>query len=215
MAALARASSALAAAWWAQHPVTPKWMRAYRGSIRAPHRDRIVQALKTFEPFESVYELGCHLGPNLWAIRERYPLVRLAGCDVNAGAVKAARAWMGAEVAVGAWPAVAQGWPDRAVDVVLDCYALAYVAPEDIRDALRAMVRVARKGAVICGPVAWHPEACVRREQDGGSYAEWNHPYVHVLLTMPEMDGWTIHCHELSYPDNRITGLLVLERGAA
>lgn len=45
------------------------------------YRGLLADALSPFSPFSSVLEIGCHSGPNLWALRQRWAGVPLYGLD--------------------------------------------------------------------------------------------------------------------------------------
>jgi hypothetical protein len=142
----------------------------------------------------------------LWAVQEAFPQARLGGCDVNQEAVDHARqCWPG--VRCGAFPAVSASLPAGAVDVVLSCYALAYVSPEDLGAALDEASRLARKAVILCEPMSWDGRTGIRED---GAYAEWMHPYIHRLMTRPSYLGWTATGQMVSYDSNRLTGLIVL-----
>jgi trans-aconitate methyltransferase len=196
-----------ATAFWANHAVDPLWMARYAGSVDQPHRAKVVEALRRLGPFWSLFEIGCHCGPMLRAVLAAFPGVLLGGCDVNAGAVEAARLWL-PSVIVGPFPAVTAQMPDQSVDVVLSCYALAYISPEQVGAALAEAGRLAARAVVLCEPMNWDGNTDKRES----AFGEWRHPYLKRLMARPEFQGWTARCEELDYPDNYLSGLMVVER---
>lgn len=143
--------------WTVQDRVYPDkwWLKKYWHSTEGSHRDAIIRALERVGGgFGSLLEVGCNAGPNLRRIHGRWPSVQLAGLDVHRGAVE-----------YGTAAAREEGWHwtghvgdlrelDRLapVDVVLSCYALAYLDPRDIDRALGAALACARKAVILCEP---------------------------------------------------------------
>lgn len=196
-----------AANWWASHPADPSWIAHYRATEGRVYRQWIIEALGSLS-FGSVYEIGCHCGPMLAVIQRAFQGVTLHGCDVNREAVEAAQA-RGFSVTEGVFPAATAGWPDQSVDVVLSCYALAYVGRDEIEAALVEAGRIARKAVVICEPVAWDLDQA--GEWREGQFTEYRHPYL-PLLMRSEFVGWKAYCQEVSDGLTRLSGLLVVTR---
>ncbi|HEV2201651.1 MAG TPA: class I SAM-dependent methyltransferase [Bryobacteraceae bacterium] len=121
------------------------WKSGYLDTWEHPHRQMIVDALSGFQ-FDSVLEVGCAAGANLFRIHRDFPKVRLSGTDVNAQAIEAAREFLNGDLRVGT---LAQaGFPDRCADVVLTDMVLIYVAR--IEEELARIRRIARKHIVLC-----------------------------------------------------------------
>jgi ubiquinone/menaquinone biosynthesis C-methylase UbiE len=196
--------------FWAEHPVDPAWVAHYRESDQAPYRQWIVESLKLLEPWCSLFEIGCHCGPQLAAIQRAYPSADLFGCDVNWEAVDDARQRF-PNVVRGAFPAITRDWPDQSVDVVVSCYTLAYLDPGDIEAALTEAGRMARRGIVLCEPMAWDL-AQVESMCREGVFGEWRHAYLHYLMGLPGFAGWTAHCQEVECQPTRLSGLIVAVR---
>lgn len=60
---------------------TPEHAQRYWETRAAPYRGLLADALRPLTPFDSVLEIGCHSGPNLWAIRQKWPDAVLYGID--------------------------------------------------------------------------------------------------------------------------------------
>jgi hypothetical protein len=71
----------------------------------------------------------------------------------------------------------ASRWEPAEVDVVVSCYSLAYVAPDDLNGLLAAMVRSARVGIILIEPMMGEP--CMMYA--AGGMIEWRHDYVNRL----------------------------------
>jgi hypothetical protein len=79
-----------AAADWASRR-GDEWLKRYVDTWDQPHRHLLVERVARFEPLSSVLELGCHAGPNLRLLADRFPDARITGTDVNLAAVEEAR----------------------------------------------------------------------------------------------------------------------------
>lgn len=199
--------TAHAQAFWANHPVDPGWVAHYRNDGSAPHRAWVIEALREAQPWQTVFEVGCHCGPMLTRIQQAFPEAKVAGCDVSAQAVRDARQ-RGLSVLYRPFPAATTHWPDRSVDVVLSVYTFAYFDPLDVEVALMEAGRIARRGVILAEPVAW--DLGQVDAIDRGGFSEWKHPYLALLTRCPVFHGWTAHCREVEY--QRMSGILRIMR---
>lgn len=136
--------------YWRNRPVedmTKDWNgQTYEESKSHPHRQLILDVLKTLEPFAGVLEVGCNSGPNLALIQEQYPETQMAGVDVNAFVIEQAKSIVpGAILKVG--EATTLPFEDKSFDVLLYDAVLMYV--NDIKKALQEADRVARRAVII------------------------------------------------------------------
>ncbi len=126
------------------------WKSCYLDTWEHPHRQMIVDALHGFEfdgvKLDSVLEVGCASGPNLYRIHQEFPEVRLSGTDVNAQAIEVARDFLQGDLRVGTLTQA--DFPDRCADVVLTDMVLIYVT--QIEETLIQLRRLARKRVVLC-----------------------------------------------------------------
>ena len=126
------------------------WKSCYLDTWEHPHRQMIVDALHGFEydgvNFESVLEVGCASGPNLFRIHKEFPEIRLSGADVNAEAIDVARRYLPGDLRVGTLAQV--DFPKGCADVVLTDMVLIYVAR--IEEMLASIRRLARRRVVFC-----------------------------------------------------------------
>lgn len=156
-------------AWRNRHLYRRGWARDYLETIDHPHRAQIVEAVAAFQP-ESVLEIGCASGANLAGLRQRLPLARLHGLDINAEAVRVGREHFahdrGTELSVGHADQLA-AFPDHSQDVVLSDAVLMFVAPDRIHRVLAEIIRVARKGLVLN---EYHAAGETRGHFDGGRW---------------------------------------------
>ena len=134
----------------------PGWINRYRDSWQAPYRQELLTALGHFvgSGARSVLEVGCHCGPNLALWRSHWPQLLLRGFDVSAEAVQAAQAQFADDPNTRVWlEDLMQGLQMPMVDVVVSCYALAYVVPDQLDGVLDRMLSAARRGVIIAEPM--------------------------------------------------------------
>lgn len=165
----------IAGKWRLQHeeaPSTVEWLDHYWQSRGWESRDVVLEAVAKLAP-TSVLEIGCHVGPMLDRIHERFPEITLHGIDVNQPALDSARQRLPGTFTCADFMSWLPQQPARSVDVVLSHYTLAYAAPGDIKAVLSQMHRLARRGVIIAEPMG--PEKIIH------SYPEWQHPYPQYL----------------------------------
>ena len=131
--------------WWSQRKID--WNESYLSTANHPHRDIIVQVLKTFQ-WRSLWEIGCASGPNLLKIHANFPNVELGGNDLNADAIELAKkTFKGGIFEVSSADEICMS--DKACDVILTDVTLIYVGPTKIKKTLREFKRMARNRIIL------------------------------------------------------------------
>lgn len=126
------------------------WIRQYWYSMVHPHREVLLNILMRISPFDSLLEIGCSCGSNIYRIRGTFPLkdTNLAGIDANVNCIEFAKSKMGAvDFRVGDFRKLP--YPDKSFDIVLSDAALMYVSPEEIEKVMKEIDRVARVAIVL------------------------------------------------------------------
>ena len=104
----------------------------------------------------SVLEVGCGDGNNLALIKEALPGIRVAGVDISDGRIAFAQKYHtehGNDVELGVGNATALPFKDNEFDVVYSLYCLEHL-PVEFPKAVREMLRVASKKAIMIEPIA-------------------------------------------------------------
>jgi SAM-dependent methyltransferase len=168
--------------WETRHETAePGWAERYWRDVDAPHRDALVDAVAELYPFRSLLEVGCNAGPNLRRFAARWPDVTYHGLDPNAQALAMAYTHgVPAYLKVGAVPIALSMLP--VVDVVVTCYTLAYVAPEDLPRTLAGLWAKASRGMVLAEPMVVGDSVIV------GDGPEWAHDYATEITRQ----GWPL-----------------------
>lgn len=135
--------------WWIGRDASPigkfKIVK-YWESWQAPHRLCLLNLLKTFEPFKSVYEVGCYSGPNLRLIKTVYEdTVTLSGSEPCEQAREFANYQLKLNLDKFTLPELTiHPW-----DIILSCYVLTYVPMSSIIKTIENMVKIANKAVVL------------------------------------------------------------------
>lgn len=166
----------------------------------------------------SVLEVGCHCGPNLVRLATDHPQIeQLSGVDVSEEAIAAGTAWVQSaglseriQLVTGRIPGESASLPDRCVDVVLSCYALAYIAPPDLDAVLWEMGRLARKAVILAEPMTDQPRAESNAALTG--YSEWAHNYRAASRWIGTWRDCTLTTHPVTPPVDRLSAILVVTR---
>lgn len=201
-----------AVAFWSEQRTVDQYQQ-YWAATSQPHRHALLRALHRFPRFGSVHEIGCAVGTNLRLIREAFPWAAVSGSDVNEGAIEFARARLPfAHVYRRDALADVTAMAPRSVDVIVTCYALAYVAPTDISSVITGAINAAREGLLFVEPSgsgALFP---------GLPMAEWGHSYLHVLNEALTKSGRRASMYHMPLPQpvdrcNALYAVTFKERG--
>ena len=151
-------------AYWSKRPADDErldwrnqagsWVEEYVQSAVHPHRESVVEAVRSFSEVVGILEVGCNAGPNLLRLAEAFPETQLAGFDINPHAISRAcevlpRAIL-KEGSLSAFP-----FGDKEFDIGVADAVLMYADPELCRTAFKEFQRVVRKGLVL---VEWFDE---------------------------------------------------------
>jgi SAM-dependent methyltransferase len=191
--------------YWSE-PRSREAYERYWAAAAQPHRHVLVGALHLIPRFTSLLEVGCFVGTNLRLIRDAFPWVELEGSDLNAGAVAFAKAHIpGVTFRCSDVLTEAASWLPRSIDVIVSCYALAYVSPTDLPGVLTNAVAAARCALVIVEP---YGDGLV----PGFDFPEWRHDYARILMAILSTTGRKaqIDRSKLAVPVDRCDGRVVV-----
>jgi len=206
------ASSPATQFWRDRGPL--EWARVlptYWDAVSQPHRAALIKALRAVPRFESIRELGCCAGTNLFMIRQTFPWAMMEGLEVSPEAAIFAQGKFATDpqvrVVCGDMLHEADTWDPHDVDVVFSCYSLAYVAPEDLDDLLAAMVRSASTAVILVEPMHGDLGKMPVRYT-----CEWRHDYANALARALTMDGRParLQVEKLDTPTESCDGLAVV-----
>lgn len=140
--------------YWANRKID--WVKSYLELWNHPHRAMLAYRCSLFK-WESMLEVGCASGPNLFHFLKAFPNRDIGGVDLNEDAIKVARQVLElrrlqmpsrtvyAEVASGNNIFIG----DQSTDLVLTDMTLIYVDPLKIKSYLKEFKRLARVKVVF------------------------------------------------------------------
>ena len=112
------------------------------------HRQIILDELNKIQ-FDTLLEVGCGEGTNMFYIRRDFPDAKITGLDNDISRIVMCEEQFGRDYCqVG--NAVALPYKDKSFDIILFDAVLMYLSPEDIEKALAEAYRVAKKAVVVC-----------------------------------------------------------------
>lgn len=120
----------------------------------------------------SILEVGCNWGPNLRALRDADPTIKLRGVDVNASALAEAReqAFDAREVA---GRDVGRLWTER-FDLVFTAGCLIHVGPADLKATMESIVMASKRWVLA---VEYAAEKEEEVEYRGHAARLWRRPF--------------------------------------
>jgi len=125
---------------------TGNWIEGYIASADHPHRDLILDNLPEFN---SLAEVGCNVGPNLYRINKRFEGKRLAGIDVSPLAIAASKEYLPESIDVQVGSFIRLPWDTQSFDIVLADAVLMYATPDEIGLVLKEMERVGKTLIIV------------------------------------------------------------------
>lgn len=127
----------------------------------------------------SILEVGCNWGPNLTALRDTDPTLKLRGVDVNPAAIAEAQA---ATLDVRECPAreVGERWPHR-FGLVFTAGVLIHVPPVDLIPTMKSIIKASNRHVLAVEYAAEDEEEIDYRGQAGRL---WKRPYGEMYEAM-------------------------------
>lgn len=145
----------------------------------------MIDSIKELE-FDSVLELGCGAGANLWRIKQQFPKCYIQGIDINKDAVSFLESKFYGDFTGKVWNGEAEKIYlfNKAVDLILTDACLMYIPPEKIENTVKEMLRVARKYIVMC---EWNGED----KLDGHWVRDYEKLFKGHNVKIEKIKGWS------------------------
>jgi len=162
--------------------IEKEWINHLPGNfdqIFHPHRKFLIERISLFNP-QSVLEIGCGWGPNLFLLAEKFPQIKITGIDINPGSIKLGKEIFknkeikNIELKHCKMDALVQ-FLDKSFDIVLTDASLMCIGPDRIREIIKEIFRVAKKAIIL---VEWHIK---NKEEYDAHVGVWRRDYISLL----------------------------------
>jgi len=186
--------------WRYRHLWDRNWAESYKSdeSLKHPHRQLILKAIPNYEPIESVLEIGCGGGSNLYLIGKQYPDSYIYGYDVSPEAIRTAKTFLYKYRKHFIYKEIDAIHP---VDIVLTDATAIYVSDRNIKSFIERLKKLSEKALILC---EWHSD-----EGPCFKHGHWVHNYKNLLpgskITKlktedwPESPEWQEYGHIITY----------------
>jgi ubiquinone/menaquinone biosynthesis C-methylase UbiE len=134
--------------WSTRHLHEQSWIENYWKSRDHPHRHFLIEKISKYSP-QTVLEIGCASGPNLYLAAKKLPKAEIRGIDINPLAVQKGNEWLAqegisnVEIEVGRAQEL-NHFADRKFDVVFTDAVLIYIGPNEINHVVEEMLRIGK-----------------------------------------------------------------------
>ncbi len=163
-----------------------EWVMGYWDSQGHNHRHLLLEKIASYSP-NSILEIGCNCGPNLYLIAKQFPSMKIEGIDINPKAIELGRELLISEgisnvkLSIGKADELEQ-FNDKEFDIVFTDAVLIYIGKDKIRKVIQEMLRVARKAVIL---MEWHSFTDQSRKDPAGlgfyHHGGWERNYSSLL----------------------------------
>ncbi len=139
--------------WWANRSIA----EGYWNNRNHPSKHFLVERIAAFSPVNSILEVGCASGPNLYLLAKRFPKAQITGIDINREAIEYGNMQFTQEgisnvkLLVGRADKLEE-FQDRAFDIVFTDAVLALIGPNRIKQVISEMLRITRRVLILIEP---------------------------------------------------------------
>jgi len=140
--------------WWAARS---SFAKSYWGSRSLSSRGFLVERIAAFSPIDSILEVGCASGPNLYVLAKKFPKAQIVGIDINREAIEYGKAQFAQEGIANVRLFVSKAdelgkFQDKAFDVVFTDAVLTHISPNKIKKVISEMLRITRRALILMEP---------------------------------------------------------------
>ena len=162
--------------WKFRHFIDRSWAESYisKESISHPHRKILIDKISNYFPFDSILEIGCASGPNLYLLTKKFPQTKFYGIDISKKAIGTGQNYFKKEKIKNVFLESGRAedlkkFPDKSINLIFTDATLIYEGPDKINLIIKEMLRLAKKAIILCEQ---------HTDSFGGYYKDhWIHNY--------------------------------------
>ena len=167
--------------WRFRHIFNKDWAEKYvsEDSLNSPPRQSLINSVSKYAPFDSVFEVGCASGPNLYLLAKKFPQAKIYGSDISKEAINFGKRYFeeqkikNVEFFHNQAEKSFKNFADKSIDIIFSDATLIYLDQKKITATIKEMFRVGRKALIF---VEWHTELPSSIFDD-----HWIHNYRNLL----------------------------------
>ena len=149
--------------WKFRHIFDKKWPESYFSPESLTTRELMIDEISRHLPLNSVLEVGCASGPNLYMLAKKYPKIKFYGVDISKKAIEAGKNIFKKEKINNIFLEVSsverlQNFENKSIDLIFSNALLIYIGPDKIKSVIEEISRVARKKIIF---FEWHDDKIV------------------------------------------------------
>lgn len=135
----------------------------YWNNRNLPSKHFLAEKIAAFAPINSILEVGCNSGPNLYLLAKRFPQAQIVGIDINSKAVQYGNAQFAQEgipnvkLSLGKADELGQ-FQDKSFDVVFTRAVLIHIGPDKINNVIKEMIRITRRALILVEGHCFEPQ---------------------------------------------------------
>jgi len=142
--------------WRFRHIFDSGWAKEYisEDSMKSPSRQLWVEKMSRYFPFKTVLEFGCASGPNLYRLAKEFPKAKFYGVDISRKAISEGKKFFEKEnvknvfLKAGSIESL-RDFSDKSIDLVFTDALLIYLGTDKIKNVLKEILRIAKKGVIF------------------------------------------------------------------
>lgn len=168
--------------WWAGRPIA----EGYWDGRDHPSKHFLAERIAAFSPIDSILEVGCASGPNLYLLAKKFPQAHIVGIDINQEAIEYGNAQFAQEGIsnvrlIASKADTLEEFSDRAFDIVFSNALLIYIGPDKIKNVIQGMIRITNQVLVLMELHFLEPKAKDPLGLGIYHYGNWVRDYVALL----------------------------------
>ncbi len=139
--------------WWANRHIA----EGYWANRNHPSKQFLVDRIATYAPIDSILEVGCNSGTNLYQLAKRFPEAQITGIDINKGAIMYGNIQFKREglsnvkLLIGRADKLG-GFQDGSFDIVFTNAVLTHIGDNKIKQVISEMFRVSKRILILMEP---------------------------------------------------------------